>query len=115
MYKGDIGMAKRAAGGPNKSELIRNYKKSHDDAGPTEIAAALSKDGAKVTPQFVSTVLSNDRKKGRKGRRKGAARRTQRVGGDPLAALVQAKKLADRMGGIDKARSALDALARILG
>jgi hypothetical protein len=108
-------MAKRSAGGPNKSELIRNYKRSHDAAGPTEIAAALSKEGSKVTPQFVSTVLSNDRRKGRKGRRQGAARRGHRAAADPLMALVQAKKLADQMGGVDKARAALDALARILG
>jgi hypothetical protein len=98
----------------SKSEAIRSYKKSHNGAGPTEIAAALSKDGTKVTPAFVSTVLSNDRRRGSKGRRRGA-RRGGRTSGDPLQTLVQAKKLADRMGGIDKARAALDALARILG
>jgi hypothetical protein len=97
----------------NKSEAIRSYKKSHNGAGPTEIAEALSKDGTKVTPAFVSTVLSNDRRRGRKGRR--GSRRGGRTSGDPLETLVQAKKLADRMGGIEKARAALDALARILG
>jgi hypothetical protein len=107
-------MAKKAAGGSSKSELIRSYKKSHDGAGPTEIAAALSKDGTKVTPQFVSTVLSNDkRKSGKRGRRKGR-RSGPRPAGGALQTLVQAKKLADQMGGIDKARAALDALAQIL-
>ena len=107
-------MAKKAAGGTSKSEAIRNYKNTHDDAGPTEIAGALSKEGTKVTPAFVSTVLSNEKRRGRKGRRRGAPR-GRRAGGDPVQVLVQAKKMADQMGGIDKARSALDALARILG
>jgi hypothetical protein len=102
-------VARRAAGGPTKSELIRSYKKSHGGAGPTEIAAALSKDGSKISPQFVSTVLSNDRRKSRKGRRAKAA------GNDSVQTLVLAKKLADQMGGIDQARTALNALARILG
>lgn len=106
-------MARKSVGGASKSDAIRSYKSSHHAAGPTEIAAALTKDGTKVTPAFVSTVLSNDKRRGRKGRR-AAAHRGRRAG-DPLEALVQAKKMADHMGGIDKARSALDALARILG
>jgi hypothetical protein len=107
-------VAKRSAGGASKSEAIRSYKRSHDNAGPTAIAEALSKDGTKVTPAFVSTVLSNDRRRSRRGRRPGV-HRGRRSSGDPLESLVQAKRLADRMGGIDKARAALDALARILG
>ena len=104
-------MAKRSAG-TSKSAAIRNYKTAHQSAGPTEIAAALTKEGTKVTPAFVSTVLSNARRKG-KGRRR-AIRQNTRSGGDPIQSLVIAKKLADQMGGIDKARTALDALARIL-
>jgi hypothetical protein len=89
--------------------LIRDYKKEHRSAGPTEIADALTKNGSKVSPQFVSTVLSNARRKGRKG---GSAKA---AGGDTVQTLVRAKKLSDQMGGIDKARAALNALARILG
>ena len=33
----------------------------------------------------------------------------------PIAALMQAKKLAEQMGGIERARRALNALARLLG
>jgi len=106
-------MAKRSDGS-SKSAAIRDYKTAHTSAGPTEIAAALGKDGIKVTPAFVSTVLSNARRKGRKGRRK-ATRQVTRAGGNPFAPLVMAKRLADQMGGIDKARSALEALAQILG
>jgi hypothetical protein len=111
-------VAKRAAGGPNKSEAIRKYKEANAKAGPKEIAAALAKDGLKVTPAFISTVLSNDRRKTRKGRGKGGRKPGRQAGGgssDALQALVQAKRLADQMGGVAKARLALDALARILG
>src|SRR5438270_11709133 len=109
-------MARRAAGGPNKSQSIRAFKADHADAGPKAIVEGLSKQGVKVSAAFVSTVLSNARRKGRKGRRRGG-RRPAAAGGrnDAVATLVQAKRLADQMGGIDKARTALDALAKILG
>jgi hypothetical protein len=104
----------RKSGGPNKSAAIRAYKSSHQDAGPKDIAEGLSKDGVKVTPAFVSTVLSNDKRKTRRGRRRGRrGGRGARAG--RFADLVQAKRLADQMGGIDKARAALEALAKILG
>lgn len=110
-------MAKRAAGGPNKSEAIRKYKSAHADAGPKEISAALAKEGLKITPGFISTVLSNDRRKAGKSRRKGGRKpgRPAAAGGGAVEALVQAKRLADEMGGVAKARAALDALALILG
>jgi hypothetical protein len=106
-------VAKKSAG-TSKSASIRSYKAAHQSAGPTEIAAALTKEGTKVSAAFVSTVLSNARRKGGKGRRK-SMRHVTRTAADPIRSLVMAKKLADQMGGIDKARTALDALARILG
>jgi hypothetical protein len=106
-------VAKRPAG-KSKSAAIRSYKNGHQQAGPKQIAEALGKEGMKVTPGFVSTVLSNDRRKGRKGRRT-ATRSGVRSSGGPFESLVQAKRLADQLGGIDKARQALDALAKILG
>src|SRR5690242_10429052 len=104
-------MAKKAAAGANKSATIRNYKKEHPEAGPTEIATSLSKDGTRVTPQFVSTVLSNDKRRGGKrgrrrlGRPRGrsgtAAGRRATSDNNFLQNLVEAKKLAERMGGIE--------------
>jgi hypothetical protein len=106
----------RKAGGPNKSNAIRAYKGSHSDAGPKAIAEALGKDGIKVTPQFVSTVLSNDKRKGGNGRRRRRGRRGGRPGANKtMASLMQAKKLAEQMGGIEPARRALNALAKLLG
>jgi hypothetical protein len=107
-------MARKAAAveGPSKSEAIRSYKSKNPDAGPKAIAAALADDGIKVTPAFVSTVLSNDK---RKGGSTGRGRGRRAGGGNAsLDNLIQAKKLAEQMGGIEQARAALDALARIL-
>ena len=109
-------MAKKAAAGPNKSKAIRDYKGSHAGAGPKEIAEALAEHGVKVTPGFVSTVLSNDKRRGRKGRRKGGRPAGAKPGRkDALSQLVLAKKMSDQFGGVEKARAALNALAQILG
>jgi arginine repressor len=103
----------RKSGGPNKSQAIRAYKSTHKRSKPKEIAAALAKEGVTVTPAFVSTVLSTARRKKGKGTRRPAAKAAS--GGSAYSQLIQARKLADQMGGIDKAREALDALAKILG
>ena len=108
-------MARKAATveGPSKSEAIRSYKNANPDAGPKAIAAALGDDGIDVTPAFVSTVLSNDKRK--TGRIGGRGRGRRPSGGDAsLDNLIQAKKLAEQMGGIEQARAALNALERIL-
>jgi len=106
-------MAKKS-GGPSKSKAIRDYKAAHDDAGPKAIAEALSKDGIKVSAAFVSTVLSNARKKSGKGKRGRRGGRKAAGAGSALKQLVLAKKLAARMGGIEVARQALDTLAKLL-
>jgi hypothetical protein len=111
-------MAKKAAAGPNKSQAIREYKSNHSGAGPKDIAAALADQGVKVTPAFVSTVLSNAKRRGKKGKRRGG--RPAGTGAKPgrkdaLSQLVLAKKMSDQFGGVEKARAALDALAQILG
>jgi hypothetical protein len=99
-------MAKRGSG-QNRSAAIRAYKDKNPDARPKAIAEGLAKDGVKVTAGYVSTVLSNER-------RKGGKRRKKRAGAKAYADLVQAKRLSDAMGGIDKARAALNVLAKIL-
>lgn len=50
--------------GKNKSAVIRAYKEANPTAAPKEIAEALTKQGLDVAAQFVSTVLSNAKKKG---------------------------------------------------
>ena len=106
-------MAKRGRGGVNVSQLVRDYKSQHKRSKPKDIAAALNAQGTKISAQYVSTILSNARrKKGRKGRR--AAVAASNGGGLDVAQLVKAKKVVDQLGGIDEAKKMIDALARIL-
>jgi hypothetical protein len=123
-------MAKKAAAsGINKSEVIREYKSKNPSMGPKAIAEKLRSDhGEEVSAQFVSTVLSMAKKRDDKGgprRGRGrppgsgkaatAAKTTSKVsGGLSLELLLKAKKLASELGGVEEAKAALDALARII-
>src|SRR5687768_2537061 len=98
-------MAKKAKGSTNKSLAIRNYKDANPTAGPKEIAEALSKTGMSISAQFVSTVLSNAKKKNgkvaKRGRKPGhpAGSTSARVAGNgDIQNLIQAKKLIDQLG-----------------
>ena len=107
-------MAKRKRGGVNVSQLVRDYKSQHKRSKPKDIAEALSAGGTKISPQYVSTVLSNwRRKKGRKGKR--AAVSSNNGAGIDVAQLVKGKKLVAQLGGIEQAKQVIDALAKILG
>jgi len=111
-------MAKKAKSGPNKSLEIRNYKEANPTASPKEIAEALNKSGLSVSAQFVSTVLSNAKKKGgkvgKRGRKPGRKPAAATAGGN-YDHLIKAKKLVEALGGVDNARSAINALAQLLG
>jgi hypothetical protein len=109
-------VAKKAkSGGPNKSLEIRNYKEANPTASPKEIAEAIGKSGLEVSAQFVSTVLSNAKRKGgkigKRGRKPGQA---ALASPSNIQQLLHAKKLVDQMGGIEAAKAAVNALAQIL-
>ena len=111
-------MAKKAKSGPNKSLEIRNYKEANPTASPKEIAEALGKSGIVVSAQFVSTVLSNAKKKGGKIGRRGRKPGRKPAGAGTVGSmeqLIKAKKLVDAMGGVENAKSAINALAQLLG
>ena len=106
-------MAKRGRGSTNVSQLVRDYKSQHKRAKPKDIAEALNGQGVKISSQYVSTILSNARrKKGRKGRTTAAANGAP--AGINIAQLVKAKKLVRKLGGIDQAKKMIDALSKIL-
>lgn len=107
-------MAKKR-GGINLSAEIRKYVAANPNAKPKAIAEGLAAAGVKTTPTYVSTILSNERRKS--GKRKRRGRRPGRPAGkrgDMFANLLQAKKLVDKLGGIEAARSAIDTLAKIM-
>jgi hypothetical protein len=110
-------MAKKAQGGTNKSLAIRNYKAANPTASPKEIAEALGKQGTSVSAQFVSTVLSNAKKKTGKGSKPGRkpSHPAAAASGGNFQHLIEAKKLVEQVGGVEAARAAINALAKILG
>ncbi len=40
----------------NKTQAVKNYLKGHPKAAPSEIAAALTKRGIKITPNYASNI-----------------------------------------------------------
>lgn len=118
-------MAKRPAaeGGINVSAAIREYRNTHRKAKPKAIAQGLADEkGITVSPAYVSTILSTDRrkKKGKAGAGSDpttAGRRGRRPASDRFDDIVNelqtAKQLVEKLGGIDKARAALAALAKL--
>ena len=95
----------------NKSQLIRDFAEQHPDAKPAAIVEGLKPH--KVGYGLVSNVLHRARHgQGKKGRgKRGPASRNG--AGLNLEALLAAKQLAERVGGLAVAKAALDALAKL--
>lgn len=118
-------MARRKAASNNgeisKSQAVRDYLKEHPRAKPKVIRPAiLEAHGLDVTPQMISMVKSKMKKTRRRGRKPGpkaGARQARGVNGGSsnltYDQLIEVKRLADQLGGIERAREALDALARL--
>ncbi len=85
-------MAKRR----NKAAKIRAVLAENPDASAREVVETLAAQRVRVTPAQVYNVKAGKPK------------------ANGYASLIQAKKLADAMGGVDKARAALDVLAKLL-
>lgn len=101
-------MARPAGSGASAAAAIRAYSEKHPDAKPKEIAEALKKRGIDIKPQYVSTIKTLDKNRsGKKGKRRGSK------GSGSFETLLQAKRLAEQLGGVELAREALDALAKL--
>jgi len=102
----------------NKTQVIRDYLAENPDTAPKEVAATLSKQGLSVTANYVSTIKTNMKAKG-KGKKKVAAKKKaapKKKAADAkilLSALMEAKKLAAKLGGIEQAKQAINALAQL--
>lgn len=97
-----------------KSQAIRDELTANPAAMPKEVVATLKAKGIKVTGQMVSTlrgkmVGGGKKQRGRKKKASGGGAGDQ----VSLGVLLQAKKLADQLGGVVKAKAALDALAKL--
>lgn len=109
-------MAKKGSrgDGPSKTKLILDYKSNNPDAKPKEISSALkSQHGVSALPGFVSTILSNARRKqGLTKNKKGRPASSGLKGGNvSYDAIVDAKKLIHEAGGIEQAKRLIDALS----
>lgn len=105
-------MAKQRRGA--RSQAIRDQLEADPNARPKDVVAALKEKGIRVTSQMVSGLKSKmglGGKKRRRRRKAGAARQDGQM--ISLNDLVEAKKLADRLGGLEKAQQAISALAKL--
>lgn len=96
----------RARSGGSKADAIREmFNEMGADARPRDIIAALKGKGIVVTSAQVSTL-----------RNKLGSNGVGKIAGGPVAYehLLAAKQLAERLGGIDEARRALDSFARLV-
>jgi transposase len=100
-------MAKAKRG--EKSAAIREYLAANPGVRTKDVVAALKQQGIRVSGQMVSTL------KGKLGgepiRKRSAAKNNRSPSIDDL---IEAKKLTDRLGGVDKARAAIAVLAKLL-
>ena len=92
-----------------KSQAIRDYLTTNKRAKPAQVIAALAEKGVSVSSQMVSHVKA--RSKMRRRRRKAEA--GGQTVGLSITNLIAAKKLVDTVGGIEKAREAINALAKL--
>jgi hypothetical protein len=101
-------MAKKPAHG-EKSQAIRDFLKTHKKARAAEVVTALGEQGITVSQQMVYSV------KARKtmGKRRRKAEAGGQTVGLSITGLLAAKKLVDAVGGIEQAREALNALAKL--
>ena len=116
---------KQSSDGINKAQAIREYVTEHPDEGPKAVAEALTKQlGVEVTPGVVSTTKyqmgksspSNDTpQRGRPASKSQAGNGSSggsaaKIGIDELLA---AKALSDKLGGPERAKEALELLAKL--
>ena len=95
---------------PNKSAAIREQLKKTPNATAPEVVKALAAEGIKVSPVLVYNVRNRIERKGTTGKKRG---RPSKDGTVSVESLLQAKAFAERSGGIEAARGALEALSKL--
>lgn len=102
-------LAKKAARG-EKSQAVRDYLAANKKAKGPEVVAALAEKGIRVSLPMVYNLKARNRM----GKRRHKAEAGGQAIGVSLDHLLAAKKLVDRVGSIDKAKSAVEALAKLV-
>lgn len=100
---------RRSRSGVSKADAIRaKFEQLGYDARPRDVIAALKSEGVKVTSAQVSMLRAKLSANGKPAK---AAISASSV---PFEHLVAAKQLADRLGGVNKARAALESFAKLV-
>ena len=96
----------------NRSQAIRDVLAKDPKAMPKAIKAGLAKKGINVTNSLINAVKYGQPKKGpgKRGRKPGPR---SAAGETSFDALLDAKSLADKLGGVRRAQQALDMLRRL--
>ena len=98
----------------NKSQSIRDYLKDHPGTANKEVADALTKQGIKLTPDYVATVKGMmTAKKGKRKRRKTAATAMSVKTGVGIQEIKAAFALLKHCGSLALAKEALAAAVEI--
>jgi hypothetical protein len=97
----------------SNSQAVRDYLQANPKALPKQTVEALAEQGIEVSRTLVSQIKFKMKPKKRRGRKKAA--RGAKPGGDKIAlsSLITAKKMAEQLGGLEKAKAALAALAKL--
>ena len=99
--------AARGKSGVSKADAIRGmFEKLGSDARPRDVIAALKQQGVTVTSAQVSMLRGKAPKNG--------AARVQAGKAVSYDHLLAAKQLADRLGGVENARRALESFAKLV-
>lgn len=104
-------MAKQEHGA--KTQAVRDYITANPTAATNDVVAALKATGMKVSKPMIYAVkakLGTTPKK--RGRKKGSVARKngQMIS---LDMLIKAKKMVEQFGSVEKAKEAMDALAKL--
>jgi hypothetical protein len=109
-------MAKLKRG--EKTRAVREYIGANPEASPKEIVAGLATTGMKIKLGLASSLKYGKRKSGR--RKTPSVRMAARKAGRQAAngavtveQLIEVKRFADSLGGLDHVRTALDALQQL--
>jgi hypothetical protein len=109
-----------ASSATNKTHAIKDALRANPNKSPKDIAAELNQQGVEASPAYVSTIKSKMKASSGSGRKtkKSSGTTATPAAADTndnvsLSTLVQAKKLADQLGGVEQARKMLTALSKL--
>jgi hypothetical protein len=100
----------------NRSALIREYLTDHPDASTSDVKEAMALKRVRVSDAIVQRVLYQERKKRRQHsptRRAGRAVKNGPTLDVMVSELVEAKRFAERVGGVEKGHALLSAYQKL--